>query len=137
MWAQYCAFYETVVAPQVSEHTWSRIVAPEGDVRALIAASETGGDVVGFANYVVHPFTWGIEPACYLEDLFVRPEFRGTGAGRALIDALLAVARANRWSRVYWMTRETNTVARRLYDRYTPPDDFIRYSVPLDDAASA
>jgi hypothetical protein len=32
------------------------------------------------------------------------------------------------------MTQESNRVARRLYDRYSMPDDFVRYSVALDDA---
>ena len=36
------------------------------------------------------------------------------------------------WSRVYWVTKEDNARARRLYDRFAPADGFIRYSVPVE-----
>ena len=45
---------------------------------------------------------------------------RGCGAGRALIEALVARARRERWYRVYWMTKAGNQTARKLYDRITP-----------------
>jgi hypothetical protein len=61
---------------------------------------------------------------------------RARCAGRLLIERLLAVAEQQGWWRVYWsrvcwMTRESNAVARRLYDRFTPADDFVPYSVTL------
>ncbi len=85
--------------------------------------------MVGFANYVVHPFTWGEEDVCYLEDLFVAPDVRGRGAGRALIEHLIERAVAEGWSRLYWLTRAENETARRLYDRFCPADGFVRYTV--------
>jgi len=89
-----------------------------------------GGDTVGLANYVLHPYTWGPAPVCYLEDLFVAPEARGAGVGRRLIEHLVEQARELGWARVYWHTREDNATARRLYDRFGPADGFIRYTVP-------
>ncbi len=92
-------------------------MAADHAVRGIVAADAVTGAVVGFANYVLHPNTWGVQLVCYLEDLFVSAELRGAGAGRALIDWLIATGKRQSWSRVYWMTQESNRVARRLYDR--------------------
>ena len=53
---------------------------------------------------------------CYLQDLFVAPEARGHGLGRALIEAVYREAKAAGASRVHWLTHETNATARALYD---------------------
>ncbi|OYX22644.1 MAG: hypothetical protein B7Z10_12885 [Rhodobacterales bacterium 32-66-7] len=68
---------------------------------------------------------------CYLEDLFVSPDARGHGLGRALIDDLITLARAKGWARLYWHTNEANTRARALYDQYVQSDGHIRYRLPL------
>ena len=72
------------------------------------------------------------EMVCYLSDLFVRPEVRGTGAGRALIDHVFTFARARDISNVRWLTQDFNYAGRRLYDTYAPKSDFILYSVNVD-----
>ena len=87
--------------------------------------------LIGFASYIVHPFTWSERQVCYLEDLFVEPAARGRGAGRLLIEHVIALARAEGRARVYWMTREGNETARRLYDTFAPADDFVRYTIEL------
>jgi GNAT superfamily N-acetyltransferase len=47
--------------------------------------------------------------------------------GRALIEDLMALARAKGWQRLYWHTDEDNVVARRLYDRFVESDGHVRY----------
>jgi GNAT superfamily N-acetyltransferase len=132
LWRGYCDFYEVSVPDATTEATWRRILDPGSAIFALVAVDAATNEVAGFANYVVHPYTWSEQPACYLEDLFVRPEVRGGGAGGALIRRLIDRARENTWARVYWMTREDNAVARRLYDRFCERDDFVRYVVDLE-----
>ena len=39
--------------------------------------------------------------------------------------------RAEGWARLYWMTKEDNVQARRLYDRFAQADGFVRYVIPL------
>ena len=129
LWRDYCAFYETVVPDRVTAHTWRTIMDAAGPVGALMA--EQDGASVGFANYVTHPYTWSDRPACYLEDLFVDPAARGQGAGRALIEAVKAKAEQLGCGRLYWMTREDNATARRLYDTFAGRDAFVRYVVGL------
>ena len=66
---------------------------------------------------------------CYLSDLYVDPETRGAGTGRALIDHVREVAKVQGLPGVRWLTQEFNYPARRLYDTYEPKTDFILYSV--------
>ena len=53
---------------------------------------------------------------------------RGTGCGRKLIEAVVASARAAGANDPYWLTHETNTVARQLYDRIGRNQGFIQYT---------
>src|SRR5438128_232053 len=89
LWQGYLKFYETDVAPDVTAMTWQRIVDPEGQIRGL-GAFDASGRLIGIVHYLFHPVTRAINDRCYLEDLFVSPEARGTGAGRALIEAVYA-----------------------------------------------
>ena len=126
LWAGYCAFYEVSLGAEVTAHTWRRIIDPVAPVHCVLACDEAGA-VQGMANYILHDNTWTLTPVCYLEDLFVDPAVRGRQYGKALIDWLAAQMATQGWSRIYWMTREDNAYARRLYDRYTPRDAFVRY----------
>ncbi|MGX1306119.1 GNAT superfamily N-acetyltransferase [Amorphus suaedae] len=66
-------------------------------------------------------------PVCYLQDLFVSPDVRGSGAGRALIEAVYEAADAAGAEQVYWLTQTFNETARRLYDRVASVTPFIKY----------
>jgi GNAT superfamily N-acetyltransferase len=135
LWRAYCDFYAVSVAPEVTDTLWRRILDPQTAIHALVAESGTAGGgerrLTGMANYVLHPYTWGTELVCYLEDLFVAEHARERGTGRALIEALVAMAKENNWRRVYWHTHEENGVARALYEKITPRDPFVRYVVKL------
>ena len=73
---------------------------------------------------------------CYLEDLFVSPDARGSGAGRALIATVDGLgAGATACAKVYWLTAETNATARALYDRVATHTGFVHYEIPLGERA--
>ena len=129
LWDGYCRFYEAEVSAETTDETWRRLLDPASPILGRIA--EIDGAVVGFANAVIHLGTWNPAPVCYLEDLFVDGSVRGKGIGRALIDDLLAMARREGWSDLYWQTRADNAVARRLYDTYAPADGFVRYRLEI------
>ncbi len=131
LWNGYCEFYETEMAGSVTDETWRRLLdASEEGMFSLVACGEDG-NVIGFTNCVVHPITWSETPVCYLEDLFVAPDARNSGAGRALIEAVLEKGRAKGWHRVYWRTRHDNATARALYDKVSDLTDGVVYEVPL------
>lgn len=125
LWKGYCDFYEVDISDAVTARTWARILNPDSGVLCMVA--EVDGQVYGFANCVVHENTWELQPLCCLEDLFVAPAARGHGLARALIEWLHKAMRAEGWARLYWMTHQDNTTARRLYDRFAPADGFVRY----------
>jgi GNAT superfamily N-acetyltransferase len=129
LWQGYLDYYGVDLSPEVTTATWARLLDPASSVKARLA--EVDGQVMGFAIHLHHPSTWVLTEDCYLEDLFVASEARGQGLGRALIDDLIALARAKGWGRVYWHTRIDNEKARALYDQYVGWDDHIRYRLPL------
>jgi GNAT superfamily N-acetyltransferase len=129
LWHQYLAFYKVTLTPDVTAATWARLIDPASPVKARLAVLD--GQVMGFAIHLHHPSTWVATEDCYLEDLFVADAARGQGLGRALIDDLIALARAKGWSRLYWHTDEANSAASALYDRYVASDGHVRYRMTL------
>jgi GNAT superfamily N-acetyltransferase len=85
------------------------------------------GRLVGIAHYIFHRSCWTVGDYCYLQDLFVAEEARSLGIGRALIEAVEAVARRAGASRIHWLTQESNKTARILYDRMAERSGFIQY----------
>jgi len=128
LWEGYCRFYERELSEAITRHTWARLMDPASPVHGIVAERE-GEGVIGMSNYIIHENTWSLTPVCYLEDLFVDPAKRAVGVGQRLIDWLLAEAKRQAWSRVYWHTGETNYRARGLYDKYGPHSGFVRYVV--------
>lgn len=126
LWAGYLAHLDSTVPDEVTAHTWARILDPRSPVFCRLA--EADGAVVGFAVCLLHEGSWALTPHCYLEDLFVDPECRGRGAGRALIEDIRALAKAKGWNRLYWHTREDNP-ARHLYDGFAPASGMIVYKL--------
>lgn len=126
LWDAYTRFYEREPVEAITRQTWSRILDPAGSVHAIVA-ERPGEGVVGIAHYLLQDSTSALAPGCYLQDLYVDPDVRGGGVGRALIDWLWNETRVRGWSSLSWQTRETNYRARMLYDNYTPHSGFLRY----------
>ncbi|MEM9845382.1 MAG: GNAT family N-acetyltransferase, partial [Pseudomonadota bacterium] len=129
LWRAYLAFYETEVSDEVYETYFSRLLGSDPqDYSALIA--EVGGRPVGLVHFLIHRHGWKIENVCYLQDLYAAPEVRGTGVGRALIEAVYQAADAAGAPSVYWLTQDFNAEARKLYDRIGAVTPFIKYARP-------
>jgi GNAT superfamily N-acetyltransferase len=126
----YAAFYNTTVGPEAKAAVWGWIFAEAPDFWCDVA--EADGKVVGFAQYQLMHRSLSGAKVCYLSDLYVRPDVRGGGVGRALIDHVIGFARGRGISNVRWLTQEFNYAGRRLYDSYQPKSDFILYSVPVE-----
>jgi GNAT superfamily N-acetyltransferase len=129
LWSAYNAFYEASVPDAVTASAWRRLLDPASTLFGRVAVRD--GRIVGFSHAVLHEGTWTADPICYLEDLFVAPQARGGGAGRALIQNLVDLGKARGWSRLYWHTRAGNAAARKLYDSFVAADDFVRYRMFL------
>lgn len=129
MWEGYLAYYKTSVQPEVYDSTFARLLGDDPqDFNALVA--ERDGRLVGLTHYLFHRHAWKIENVCYLQDLYARPETRGTGVGRALIEGVYAAADRHGVPNVYWLTQDFNETARKLYDSIGVLTPFIRYQRP-------
>jgi GNAT superfamily N-acetyltransferase len=77
---------------------------------------EREGEAIGFALYFYTYSTFLARPTLYLEDLFVRPDERGRGAGRALLGALATLARERGCGRMEWAVLDWNTPSIKFYE---------------------
>jgi GNAT superfamily N-acetyltransferase len=125
LWQAYLRFYQTDLAPAVSDVTWQRLLDPNEPCHSALAWRE--GQAVGMVNYIYHRSNWSVSNACYLQDVFVTPDRRGTGLGRALIEYVYASATADGCDKVHWLTHETNATAIQLYERIADRSGFIQF----------
>src|SRR5271163_772525 len=77
--------------------------------------AEEDGEPAGFAFYFFNYSTWRGRPGIHLEDLFVRPRFRGRGVGKALLIKVAGVAVANQCARLQWDVLDWNQTAIDFY----------------------
>jgi len=82
---------------------------------AEVVLAECGGQVAGFALFFVSFSTFLGRPGLYLEDLFVRPDFRGRGIGRRLMTRLAALAVERGYGRFEWSVLDWNRPAIDFY----------------------
>jgi GNAT superfamily N-acetyltransferase len=125
LWKGYQVFYKTNIAEATTDTTWSRFLDSAEPMYCAVA--EVDGELIGMVHYIFHRSCWTEGDYVYLQDLFAAPEMRGKGVGRALIEHVYAVAKAQGGSRVWWLTHETNSDAMHLYDKIADKSGFIQY----------
>jgi GNAT superfamily N-acetyltransferase len=103
--------------------------APDGSPAAYLLIAELGGEPVGFALWFLNFSTWEGVHGIYLEDLYVSPGHRGSGAGRALLTALARIARDRGYARVEWSVLTWNEPAIGFYRRIgaVPMEEWTTY----------
>jgi len=125
LWRGYLDFYQTELSDAQYTLTWQRIHDAAEPQFGYVA--EVAGKIEGLVHIIFHRSGWTDAPSCYLQDVYVNPAARGTQLGKAMIDHAFRVAQAAGSTGVYWMTHETNTYARRLYDRVATKTGFLQY----------
>lgn len=113
----------------VTAQTWDRLCDPGSPVGGFGAWD--GGTMAGLLHYVLHPVTGHLRPACYMQDVFVDPAFRGRGVARALVEALAAEGGRAGWARIYWLAERENAAAQALYRTIGVKLDFTLHVLPL------
>ena len=130
LYFSYLKFYESEPLESSTELLWNRLTKGEPEIQGLVAVSN--GEVVGIAHFHYQLSTWSDTSNCYLEDLYVAEDARGKGVASALIAAVEDLAIQNKCSELFWITKESNTVARKLYERVATLSDFVRYEKKLN-----
>jgi GNAT superfamily N-acetyltransferase len=125
LWQGYLTFYKSTLPASITDTTWSRLLDAGEPMSGFVV--EQHGRLIGIVHFLFHRSTWSQSHYCYLEDLFVAPDCRTRGVGRALIEAVETEARRVNATRLYWMTHETNSRAQILYNKVADRSGFIQY----------
>lgn len=103
------------------------LFGPESTTKAIICEIDTLP--VGVAVYFFNYSTWLGRHGLYLEDLYVSPEYRGAGAGRALLKHLAKIAVAKKCGRFEWSVLDWNEPAIQFYKSIgaLPQEEWVIY----------
>lgn len=110
-----------------------------GELPTVFAhVAEKEGHLVGMAIWFLTFSTWTGRHGIYLEDLFVEPEARSAGVGRALISELAAIAHRRGYRRIDWAVLNWNSSAIDFYRSLgaTPMDEWTGYRLAGDALAA-
>lgn len=126
----YAQHYKVTQTSQMRDQVWSWLHDSGTESQGLVAQTHDG-TVVGLAHY--RPFARPLSASvgCFLDDLFVSPEQRGSGAAAALIEGVKGVAHEQGWSVVRWITADDNYRARGVYDQVATQTKWITYDISL------
>ena len=124
----YAGFYSVELTDADYERVWSWIHDPERETRCLLAR-DGEGTPIGLAHYRAYASPLR-GTSGFLDDLFVDPALRGSGAADALLAELRRIAAEEGWPAVRWNTAENNYRARGVYDRHATKTVFLTYSMP-------
>lgn len=129
LYAGYAAFYRVTQTDEMRARVWSWLQDPGHPVQGLVA--DEGGQLIGLAHF--RPFSRPLSATTggFLDDLFVDPAARGSGAAAALIAGVKAEGQAQGWSVIRWITAEDNYRARTLYDRVADRTKWVTYDIKL------
>ena len=119
------AIYENLLPEVVATEETLRATLFAAPPAAHVVIAEVGGRPAGFALYFYNYSTFLAKPGLYLEDLFVKPEFRGAGTGKALLLHLAGIANTRGCGRMEWSVLDWNEPAKGFYRKLG--------AVPLDD----
>jgi GNAT superfamily N-acetyltransferase len=132
-WAElyrgYREFYRQAPDDAAVDTVWAWLLDPERDLHALVA--DRDGTLVGLAHWRHFDRPLKAQTGVYLDDLFVDPESRGGGTGRALIAEVRRIAEDHGAGTVRWITAADNVTARRLYDSVATATEYVTYDIPL------
>jgi GNAT superfamily N-acetyltransferase len=109
-----------------------RTMFEEGAAEAILV--EAGGETVGYAIFYTTFSTFECRPGIWMEDLYVRPEHRGGGTGRRIVEHLCALALEREYVRLDWCALDWNP-AMEFYDRLGAAslDDWTMRRLEVDD----
>ena len=113
----------------VTKETWNRLLNPIFPVHGYI--TRVDGQMAGLVHYILHPVTGHIMPVCYMQDLYVDPDFRKRGIGRKLVEYLAEIGRREEWARMYWLAEADNQAAQSLYKQLGVKLNFTFHVLPL------
>jgi GNAT superfamily N-acetyltransferase len=131
LFESYCRFYQVEPTAEKSSTVWRWLMELDHPLHGLGARVE--GRLIGIAHVRAVPRTLSGADGGFLDDLFVDPSMRGSGAAEELLKGIAAFARARQWPNVRWWTADDNYRARNLYDRVARKTHWNTYELDPSD----
>ncbi|MFN4155500.1 MAG: GNAT family N-acetyltransferase [Paracoccaceae bacterium] len=129
LYAGYAAFYGVEQSDEMRARVWDWLNDPGHEVEALLADQD--GQLLGLAHFRAFARPLAASTGGYLDDLFVIPQARGSGAAAGLIAGVEAEGRRRGWTVIRWITAENNYRARGLYDQVATRTPWVTYDLKL------
>ena len=130
LYAGYAAFYRVDQTAAMRDAVWGWLMDPAHETCGLVACDEAGA-VIGLAHYRAFARPLSASTGGFLDDLFVAPAARGSGAADALIAQLRRIGAARGWTVIRWITAADNARARAVYDRVAAATPWVTYDIRL------
>jgi len=100
-------------APDEVTNTPEKMIQEYDNYRCFVAETEEDG-IIGMALFYIAYYTW-VGKSLYLDDLYVKPAFRGKKIGTKLLNEVIKIAKNENCSRVRWQVLDWNTAALNMY----------------------
>lgn len=126
----YATFYKVDQTEAMRDTVFGWLMDKSHGSNGLVAMDDAG-ILIGLTHY--RPFVSCLKAAtnCFLDDLFVDPDARGSGAADALIEGVRQVAEKNGWPVVRWITADDNYRGRGVYDKVATRTMWITYDLTV------
>ena len=126
LYHEYAEFYNMPMSNEILDTVWSWIFDTENKFYA-IGVRSSRGNLIGFMHFREMPSPLRGSLIGFLDDLYVHPNYRGSGVVQSLFIELKSFAKKNNWPYVRWITASDNHRARAVYDKISGTIDFITY----------
>jgi GNAT superfamily N-acetyltransferase len=116
---------------EILDTVWSWIFDKNNPFFALIAKNEAG-DALGLAHYREMPSPLRGTGVGFLDDLYVKPEYRGSGCAQAFYTELKIIGKDKGWPFIRWITAENNYRGRASYDKIAEKTPWLTYQMSVE-----
>ena len=130
LYAGYAEFYKVEQTSAMRDTVWSWLMDEHKEVHGLVSV-DAAGKLTGLTHFRPYARPLSATTGGFLDDLFVDPQARGSGAAEALIRAVKAEGRMRGWTVIRWITADDNYRARGLYDRLAERTRWVTYDIKL------
>lgn len=130
LYAGYADFYNVVQTAEMRAAVWGWIHDPTCEVEGFVA-TDSADQVIGLAHFRAFRRPLSASVGGFLDDLYVDPNARGSGAAQALIAAVRATGQERGWTVIRWITAADNARARAAYDKLAVATPWVTYDIRL------
>jgi len=125
----YAKFYEVPMPDTTLDTVWGWLHDADHPSCGLLASLHD--QAIGLAHFRDMPSPLRGSTVGFLDDLFVSPDYRGSGAVNALLTELTVIGKQRDWPLIRWITRDNNYRARAFYDRNATRTDWVTYQYDI------